>query len=93
MSLFAVSGTKRSASARRQPDPTGLIAAHETVADRRAEIEAVRHADVLPLPDAVGRPTDRLVEVPAEIATARERAERTFPPDRWMGGSHCRSHV
>ena len=94
MSWSAANGTKRSGSARPEPDPIGRIVGHaETEAVHLEEIGAVRHVDVLRLPDAVARPTDRLVEVPAEIATARERAERTFPPDRWMGGSHCRGNV
>ena len=42
----------------------------------------------------VDRPTDPVAPArPAGIATARERAERTFPPDGWMGGSHCRGDV
>ena len=57
------------------------------------EIEAVRPADVPVLRAAVVRPTGQLAEGPAEIATARERAERTLPPSRWLGGSHCRRDV
>jgi hypothetical protein len=85
-SSCAASGTGRSESVRLGPGLIARIVAH-------AEIEAVRRA-VAPLrPGAADHPTDPLVEVPAEIATARERAERTFPPDWWMGGSHCRGDV
>ena len=53
------------------------------------EIEAVHHGDVPALRGAVVRRIGQLVEGPVEIATARERAERTLPPGRWVGGSHC----
>ena len=53
------------------------------------ETGAVHPADGPARRGAVVRPTDQLAEGPAEIATARERAERTLPPGRWMGGSHC----
>jgi hypothetical protein len=39
-------------------------------------------------------PTGRAGEAHlVEIATGRERAERTIPPDRWMDRSNCRRHV
>jgi hypothetical protein len=68
-----------------------IAAAVQTVA--AARIEAVLHAGGQALPGAAAHLTDPLAEVPQEIATARERAERTLPPDWWMGGSDCRSHV
>ena len=58
-----------------------------------AKIEALLLADGRALRVVADHPTDPLAEAPAEIATARERAERTFPPDWWLGGSHCGSHV
>ena len=61
----------------------------ETGAVLLAEIGAVLPADVPVHRGAVDRPTGQLAEGPAEIATARERAERTLPPGRWLGGSHC----
>ena len=57
------------------------------------EIGAVHPADVPALRGAAVRPTGQLAEGPAEIATARERPERTLPPGRWLGGSHCRRDV
>jgi hypothetical protein len=66
---------------------TGVDARTEAVL--LAEIGAVLPADVPALRGAVVRPTDQLAEGHAEIATAREWAERTLPPGRWLGGSHC----
>jgi hypothetical protein len=54
-------------------------------------------AVVHPEPDPVRRAVSRLTEIaevlPAEIATGRERAERTLPPERWMDRSDCGSNV
>lgn len=47
--------------------------------------------------DPVRRAASRRIEIaealPAEIATGRERAERTLPPERWMDRSDCGSDV
>ena len=42
---------------------------------------------------AASRPIDLVEVLPAEIATGRERAERTLPPERWMDRSDCGSDV
>jgi hypothetical protein len=48
-------------------------------------IAAVHREAVRVLPEA-DPPTDPAAEArPAEIATAREWAERTIPPEWWMG--------
>lgn len=49
------------------------------------DVQARLLADVPVFRAVVDRPTDRPVEVPAEIATARERSERSLPPDRRVG--------
>jgi hypothetical protein len=92
---FEPNATKRSGKG-----PPGRGAIVRTAVDARieavllaVETEVVGLADVPALRGAVVRPTGQLVEGPAEIATARERAERTFPPGRWLGGSHCGSDV
>jgi hypothetical protein len=96
VSSSGASGIKRSVSA--LPGREAIV---RTAADREViaatasggEREAVRLADGPVLRAAMDRLTDHLVEVLAEIATARERAERGLPPDRWVGGSHCRGNV
>ena len=86
VSSFGASATKR--SVRSLPDRGAIV---PTAAG--AEREAVRLADGPAYRAGVDRPTGHLAEGPAEIATARERTERTLPPGRWMGGSHCRCDV
>jgi hypothetical protein len=88
---FGPSAIKR--SGRGRPGREAIV---RTAVDARigavplaVEIEAAHLADVQALRGAVVRPTGQLAEGPAEIATARERPERTLPPGRWLGGSHC----
>ena len=68
-----------------------LTVDHAIEVDRRA-IAAVRRE-----PDPVHRAASRRIEIaevlPAEIATGREWAERTLPPERWMDRSDCGSDV
>ena len=92
---FGPSATRRSGSV-----PLDREAIVRTGVDARiegvllvVEIEVVHLADVPVLRGAAVRPTGHPAEGPAEIATGREWAERTFPPGRWMGGSHCRRDV
>ena len=59
--------------------------------DRRAIGAAHREPD--PAPHAASRPIDLAEVLPAEIATGREWAERTLPPERWMDRSDCGSDV
>jgi len=53
-----------------------------------AGIAARHHADGRIACDAADRPIGKVgaaEEHRGETATARERAERTIPPERWMG--------
>src|SRR5258705_10917712 len=86
---FGPSGTRRSGSGLPERGGIGPPARAETGAVLLAEIGAVLPVDVPALRGAVVRLTGQLVEGPAEIATAREWPERTLPPGRWLGGSHC----
>jgi hypothetical protein len=81
----------------------------ENVRAHRVEIAQADHAGIVPTevahaiaavhrePDparrAASRPIDLAEVLPAEIATGRERAERTLPPERWMDRSDCGSDV
>jgi hypothetical protein len=67
------------------------IADHAIAVDRRA-IEAA-HLEPDPARRGASRPIDLAEVLPAEIATGRERAERTLPPERWMDRSDCGSDV
>ena len=61
-----------------------------------SEQTGVREEIVLIHLAAAVEATDQLVEGEAplvEIAAARERSERTIPPERWMDRSHCRGDV
>jgi hypothetical protein len=68
-----------------------LTVDHAIAVDRRA-IEVVRH-EPDPVRRAASRPIDLAEVLPAEIATGREWAERTLPPERWMDRSDCGSDV
>jgi hypothetical protein len=62
-------------------------------ADRRRGTEADRRAVgrmACAAVDQIGRDAEAH---PVEIATGREWAERTIPPDWWMDRSHCRGNV
>ena len=90
-SSFGESVTRKSANARLDRGENAPSGVGE--AGRRAETEMVRLVDVPALRVAADRRIDRLAEAPAEIATGRERSERTLPPEWWMGGSDCGGDV
>jgi hypothetical protein len=81
--LCAESGTKRKGivlPAREAIVPTAEppVIAGRAIAARRQEADQALRV-------AADRRTDRAAEVlPVEIATGRERTERTIPPGRWM---------
>ena len=54
---------------------------------------AVAHREPDPAHRAASHPIEIAEVLPAEIATGRERAERTLPPERWMDRSDCGSDV
>ncbi len=87
----AIVQVDRAASAR--VDRVGIvqIADHVIAVDRPA-IAAVR-PEPDPVHRAASRPIDLAEVLPAGIATGRERAERTLPPERWMDRSDCGSDV
>ena len=68
-----------------------LTVDHAIAVDRRAI--AAAHQDPDPARRAASRPIDLAEVLPAEIATGREWAERTLPPERWMDRSDCGSDV
>ena len=65
--------------------------------DHAIEVDLRAIAVVRREPDPVHRAASRRIDLaevpPAEIATGRERTERTVPPERWMDRSDCGSDV
>jgi hypothetical protein len=80
-------------------DPTGAPEAARPIAVRAAidRIEALGAAEIARVlriaPDRPTAPPAGAGAHRVETAIAREWAERTIPPGRWMDRSHCRSDV
>jgi hypothetical protein len=81
----------RAENAQADPGEIVLTVDHGIAVDRRAIAAARRGPD--PVRRAASRPIDLAEVLPAEIATGRERAERTLPPERRMDRSDCGSDV